>query len=93
MARQHGMTFWCGFGATASAARAHVAPVMEQLYGRPFDEFARYVPHGTPHDVAKFIAPYVDAGASTVNLIPFARSEHEALDLAAEVRRTLAADR
>ena len=36
---RHGMTFWCGFGASDAEARRQVAPVMEGLYRTPFDRF------------------------------------------------------
>jgi alkanesulfonate monooxygenase SsuD/methylene tetrahydromethanopterin reductase-like flavin-dependent oxidoreductase (luciferase family) len=83
---RHGMTFWCGFGDTRADARRHVAPLMEGLYRTPFGRFERYIPHGTPAEVAGFIAPYVRAGAGTVNLIPFAATDETAIEAAGEVR-------
>ena len=82
----HGMTFWCGFGASDSEARRQVAGVMEGLYRTPFDRFASYVPCGTAADVAEFVAPYVLAGCTTLNSIPFAGSSEAAIDSVAEVR-------
>jgi alkanesulfonate monooxygenase SsuD/methylene tetrahydromethanopterin reductase-like flavin-dependent oxidoreductase (luciferase family) len=91
VAWQHGMTFWCGFGADRAQARARVAPAMESFYRTPFEKFERYVPHGTPAEVADHIAPYVDAGITTINLIPFADGEEAGVDAAAEVRALLVA--
>jgi alkanesulfonate monooxygenase SsuD/methylene tetrahydromethanopterin reductase-like flavin-dependent oxidoreductase (luciferase family) len=86
---QHGMTFWCGFGKDRAAARGLVAPAMERLYNTPFGAFERYVPHGTPADVAEFVAPYLDAGCSSINFIQIAASPEAALEALGEVRRLL----
>lgn len=80
---RHGMTFWCGFGPDRERARKCVAPVMEGLYRTPFEKFERYIPYGTPEQVAEFIAPFIEAGVSTVNFIPFADSDEAAIDGAA----------
>jgi alkanesulfonate monooxygenase SsuD/methylene tetrahydromethanopterin reductase-like flavin-dependent oxidoreductase (luciferase family) len=91
MTWRHGMTFWAGFGPGPDQGRGHVAPVMENLYGLPFGKFERYVPCGTPAQVAEFIAPFVASGASTVNIIPFAGCDEAAVDAVAEVREHLPA--
>lgn len=88
---QHGMTFWCGFGADRADARSHVAPMMEGLYRTPFAKFERYIPHGTPEDVAEFVGPFLAAGATTVNFIPFAATDEAAIDGCAQVRELLRA--
>jgi alkanesulfonate monooxygenase SsuD/methylene tetrahydromethanopterin reductase-like flavin-dependent oxidoreductase (luciferase family) len=81
---QHGMTFWCGFSPNRERAREHVAPMMEGLYQTPFEKFDRYIPYGTPEQVAEFIAPFIEAGAQTINFIPFAESDDIAIDAVAE---------
>lgn len=86
---RHGMTFWCGFGADRDQARAHVAPVMEGFYKVPFDRFERYIPHGTVDDVTEFIAPFLEAGVTAVNIIPFAEDDDTAIGAAAEVVKRL----
>ena len=86
---RHGMTFWCGFGASEAEARRQVAEVMEGLYRTPFDRFQSYVPRGTAADIAEFVAPYVRAGCTTLNFIPFAGSSEAAIDSVAEVREIL----
>jgi alkanesulfonate monooxygenase SsuD/methylene tetrahydromethanopterin reductase-like flavin-dependent oxidoreductase (luciferase family) len=86
---RHGMTFWCGFGTDRAEARGRVAPAMEGLYRTPFDDFERYIPHGTAQDVAEFVAPFVDAGCTTLNFIPFAGSDEESIDAVAETRKLL----
>jgi alkanesulfonate monooxygenase SsuD/methylene tetrahydromethanopterin reductase-like flavin-dependent oxidoreductase (luciferase family) len=89
VAWQHGMTFWCGFGADRTQARDRVAPAMEGLYRTPFDSFERYIPHGTPEDVAEFVAPFIEAGCTTLNFIPFAGSDEAGVDAVAETRKRL----
>ena len=66
---QHGMTVWCGLADDRSSATDAVSRAMEGLYGLPFERFARYVPAGTPADVADALQPYVDAGCRTFNLL------------------------
>ena len=87
--RHHGHVVWCGFGATTAAARQHLAAAMEGLYQVPYDRFARYAPAGTPDDVAEALAPYVEAGCSTLNLIPVAADDDEAVAGCARVRELL----
>jgi alkanesulfonate monooxygenase SsuD/methylene tetrahydromethanopterin reductase-like flavin-dependent oxidoreductase (luciferase family) len=89
VAWRHGMTFWCGFGGDRAQGAERVAPVMEHFYRTPFDRFERYVPHGTAADVAAFIAPFLDAGVTTVNVIPVDEHEDAAIAHAAEVRALL----
>jgi alkanesulfonate monooxygenase SsuD/methylene tetrahydromethanopterin reductase-like flavin-dependent oxidoreductase (luciferase family) len=86
---RHGMTFWCAFGADTARAKAQVAPVMEGFYHVPFASFERYVPVGTPADVAEQVAPYVEAGCTTLNFIPFAGADEAGIDAVAEVRQAL----
>jgi alkanesulfonate monooxygenase SsuD/methylene tetrahydromethanopterin reductase-like flavin-dependent oxidoreductase (luciferase family) len=83
---RHGMTFWCGFGGDRAQARDRVAPAMEDLYRLPFAKFERFVPYGPPEQVAEFVTPFIRAGATTVNFIPFASSPEAGIDAVAEVR-------
>jgi alkanesulfonate monooxygenase SsuD/methylene tetrahydromethanopterin reductase-like flavin-dependent oxidoreductase (luciferase family) len=91
---RHAMTFWCAFGADTARAKAQVAPVMEGFYHVPFASFERYVPAGTAADVAEQVAPYVEAGCTTLNFIPFAArdgvvSDEAGIDAVAAVRQAL----
>ncbi|WP_206443101.1 LLM class flavin-dependent oxidoreductase [Candidatus Protofrankia californiensis] len=86
---KHGMTFWCGFGSDRAEARSRVAPAMEGLYRTPFDKFESYVPYGTPEDVAEFVAPFIEAGCTTFNFIPFAGSDEAGIDAVADTRKLL----
>lgn len=64
-----GMQFWVGVDDDRDVARAKVAPSMEAFYRVPFEQFERYVPYGSPAQVAEFIAPYVEAGCAYINLV------------------------
>ncbi|WP_165485771.1 LLM class flavin-dependent oxidoreductase [Frankia sp. Cppng1_Ct_nod] len=86
---RHGLLAWCGFGRSVEAAGALVSRAMEDFYGVPFERFSKYVPRGTPQDVAEALAPYLEAGCRDVHLLPVAGDEDEALESAAEVRRLL----
>ncbi len=86
---QHGLTVWAGFGATEREGRAHLAPAMEDTYRQPFASFERWSPCGPPADVAAFLAPYVESGCTTINLMPRAASIEAIVEGVAEVRRLL----
>jgi probable F420-dependent oxidoreductase len=87
---RYAMQVWCGIADTKERGRALVAPAMEAFYQIPFERFEKYSPYGTPEDVAEFLAPYVDAGCTTFNLIPQADDRESALAGAAAVKKLLA---
>lgn len=89
-ALEHGLNVWCGFAPTRAAARSMLAAGMEGFYRIPFESFERYSPHGTPEEVAEFLAPYVDAGCRAINVIPCAGDDEAAIGGVAELRRLLA---
>ena len=86
---RHGMQVWCGIGADHVEGRAALAPAMEAFYQIPFERFEKYSPAGAPDEIATFLAPYVDAGCTSFNLIPQAPDAQTAIDGAAEVKRLL----
>lgn len=86
---QHGLTVWAGFGDTEAEGRAHLAPAMEATYHHPFASFERWSPSGTPAQIAEFLAPYVQSGCTTFNLMPRAADLPILIDSVAEVRRLL----
>jgi alkanesulfonate monooxygenase SsuD/methylene tetrahydromethanopterin reductase-like flavin-dependent oxidoreductase (luciferase family) len=86
----HGMTVWCGLGDDRPSATAAVSRAMEGLYGLPFERFARYVPCGTPGDVAESLRGYVDAGCRTFNLLAQSPEPSTIPAAVGEVRRLLA---
>ncbi|HEX5366887.1 MAG TPA: LLM class flavin-dependent oxidoreductase [Acidimicrobiales bacterium] len=86
---RHGMTVWCGFGDDAADGTAAVAPVMEGIYGLPFERFERYVPRGTPAQVADVLAGYAEVGCRSFNLLAQSGDRGRLADAAGEVRRRL----
>ncbi len=89
---KHGMTVWCGFGDDRRDGEAAVSRAMEGLYGLPFAKFDRYVPRGTPADVADALRQYVDAGCRTFNLLAQCTDRTRIAGAVGEVRRILNAD-
>jgi alkanesulfonate monooxygenase SsuD/methylene tetrahydromethanopterin reductase-like flavin-dependent oxidoreductase (luciferase family) len=89
VAWRHGMQVWCGFGGSRERARALLAPTMEAVYRLPFERFERYSPYGSPEDVAAFLAPYVQAGCGSFNLIPCAADTATAVEGVAGVKELL----
>jgi alkanesulfonate monooxygenase SsuD/methylene tetrahydromethanopterin reductase-like flavin-dependent oxidoreductase (luciferase family) len=87
---RHALNVWCGFDDDGAAARGRVAAAMEAFYQLPFERFEKWSPHGKPADVADFLAPYVEAGCASFNLIAQAASRDAAIEGVAEVRRLLA---
>jgi alkanesulfonate monooxygenase SsuD/methylene tetrahydromethanopterin reductase-like flavin-dependent oxidoreductase (luciferase family) len=90
---QHGMTVWCGLADDRISATQAVSRAMEGIYGLPFERFARYVPAGTPADVADALRPYVDAGCRTFNLLTQSPDPSTIPGAVGEVRRLLNAAR
>jgi hypothetical protein len=86
------MTVWCGFGQGRAEGQAVVASAMEGLYGLPFSKFDRYVPRGTPADVADALRPYVEAGCRTFNLLAQSADPNGVAEAVGEVRRLLNAE-
>ncbi|WP_239332327.1 LLM class flavin-dependent oxidoreductase [Frankia sp. CiP3] len=86
---RHALLVWCGFGRSVEDAGCSVSRAMESFYGVPFDRFSKYVPRGTPQDVAEALVPYLEAGCRDVHLLPVASDEDEAMESAAQVRRLL----
>lgn len=88
---EHHMLIWCGIGDSPKAARRPLADAMEQLYGVTFDKFERWCPSGEPSDIADALAPFLEAGCRSLNLIPVAEHHDAAVDGVAEVGRLLRA--
>ncbi|MFV0524864.1 MAG: LLM class flavin-dependent oxidoreductase [Acidimicrobiales bacterium] len=70
VAWRHGIQTWVGVGADPDEGRHHVAKRMTAFYKIDFSAFARYTPVGNPEQIAAFLRPYVEAGATSVGLTP-----------------------
>lgn len=86
---RHGMTVWCGFGGDRAHARAAVAASMEKLYDRPFEDFVKWTPYGTPAQVAEFLQRYIDLGCTSLTLVPCGKNPVDAMEGAIECARIL----
>ena len=86
---QHGLQLWLGAGATPEEGRQHVAGAMERFYRMSFEPFERYTPCGSAAGIAEFLQPYVDAGATTLNLTPCGPDRRTEIDTVAEVKQLL----
>jgi alkanesulfonate monooxygenase SsuD/methylene tetrahydromethanopterin reductase-like flavin-dependent oxidoreductase (luciferase family) len=84
-----GMQFWTAIDDDRDVARANVAAGMESTYRVPFEQFERYTPFGSAKEVAEFVAPYVEAGARHVNLIPMQGWPEGNIDAARAVQEEL----
>lgn len=62
---------WAGLGRDAVTARARVLTTLQRIYHQDFAPLAeRYVPTGTPDQVASRLGEYVDAGAEMILFTP-----------------------
>ena len=86
---RHGLQLWVGVGASAEEGRSHVAAAMERFYRMSFEPFERYTPCGSAAEIADFLQPYVDAGATTLNLAPCGADRTTEIETAAEVKQLL----
>jgi alkanesulfonate monooxygenase SsuD/methylene tetrahydromethanopterin reductase-like flavin-dependent oxidoreductase (luciferase family) len=90
VAWHHGMQMWCGIGPSREEARATVAQSMQAVYQLPFETFEKYTPYGGPAEIAEAMAPFVDAGCRTFNLIAAGGSPEEQAATVTEIKKLLA---
>ena len=83
------MQFWLAVDDDASVARANLAAGMESTYRVPFERFERYSPYGSVRQVAEFIAPYLEAGARHINLLPMQESPEANIEAARAIQEAL----
>jgi alkanesulfonate monooxygenase SsuD/methylene tetrahydromethanopterin reductase-like flavin-dependent oxidoreductase (luciferase family) len=86
---QHNMTIWCGLGDDRKRATRALSNAMQSVYQLSPEIFERWSPAGTPEDIAEFVAPYLEAGASTVSLIARGQDFAQTIESVGEVRRLL----
>jgi alkanesulfonate monooxygenase SsuD/methylene tetrahydromethanopterin reductase-like flavin-dependent oxidoreductase (luciferase family) len=84
-----GISVWCGLDEDSTSARDRLGREMEALYHLPPEKFAHLTAAGTPEQVAEYLAPYVEGGATAVSIVPVAGDPTEGVALAGEVRRLL----
>ena len=78
----HGYQPWVGLDRqNGDAAHAAVKAGMEAFYRIPFEKFERYTPSGTPAQVAKQLAPYIESGCRLFNLKVCCEHPEEEVDL------------
>ncbi|MGF1599420.1 MAG: LLM class flavin-dependent oxidoreductase [Acidimicrobiales bacterium] len=85
----HGYQSWVGVGPTPAVAREAVATEMERFYKLPFERFERYTPVGDADVIAEALAPYVAAGATSLNLTPCGPDPVAAIETVAAVKQLL----
>lgn len=86
---EFGLQVWVGVDPEPDVARAVVGARMESFYQQPFERFERYVPYGPPELIAEQLAPYIEAGARHIHLIPGDTGPAEVLESALAVRYAL----
>jgi alkanesulfonate monooxygenase SsuD/methylene tetrahydromethanopterin reductase-like flavin-dependent oxidoreductase (luciferase family) len=87
----HGIQLWVGVGQSPEDGKKWVADGLASFYKMPFAPFERYTPCGAAADIADYLAPYVAAGATLLNLTPVGPSREAEIDTMAEVSQLLGA--
>ena len=64
---------------------------MQRFYNMPFAPFEKYTPYGTVDDLVDFLGPYVEAGATVLNLTPCGPTSEAELEAVATVAERLRA--
>jgi alkanesulfonate monooxygenase SsuD/methylene tetrahydromethanopterin reductase-like flavin-dependent oxidoreductase (luciferase family) len=90
VAWQHGLQIWVGVDDARARARERLAASMQSMYRIPFERFEKYSPYGGAKEIAEFLAPYVEAGCGSFNVMAVAPSSERAIDTMAEVKELLA---
>jgi alkanesulfonate monooxygenase SsuD/methylene tetrahydromethanopterin reductase-like flavin-dependent oxidoreductase (luciferase family) len=89
---RHSLTVWAGFGRGQAIAGRRVASAMQRAYGLGFERFERYVPRGSPQQVAEALQPYVDAGCRQFNIVPEGDGLAACVEAVGAVKLLLGAD-
>ena len=85
----HGYQSWVSVADSRDEARELVANAMEAFYKVPFEQFERYVPYGTPEDVADALAPYTESGCGLFNLKVVSGSDSDSIAATGIISRKL----
>ena len=89
VAWHNALNVWCGVGSQDGEARSYVASAMENFYQLPYERFEKWSPAGSPERIAEFLAPYVDAGCNTFNVIACGESLEAEISAVGEIRKRL----
>jgi alkanesulfonate monooxygenase SsuD/methylene tetrahydromethanopterin reductase-like flavin-dependent oxidoreductase (luciferase family) len=84
-----GLSVWCGLDADPGRARAELGERMQSLYRLPPEKFQHITAAGTPEQVAERLSTYIEAGATSITIVPAAQSVEAGIEAVAEVRRLL----
>jgi alkanesulfonate monooxygenase SsuD/methylene tetrahydromethanopterin reductase-like flavin-dependent oxidoreductase (luciferase family) len=85
----HTLQLWAGFGPDRATGRAKVATAMQRSYQLPFERFERYVPCGSPDDVAETLVPYLACGCRHFNVVPEGYDLEHSIEAIAAVKTRL----
>jgi alkanesulfonate monooxygenase SsuD/methylene tetrahydromethanopterin reductase-like flavin-dependent oxidoreductase (luciferase family) len=89
--REHGLQLWIGVDGDRRRARERLAESMQGMYRIPFERFERYSPYGTPAEIADFLAPYVESGCTSFNVMAVSESSERSIDAVADIKQRLCA--
>ena len=84
-----GLQLWHSVDDDPDAARQRLARRMEGFYQIPYERFERYSPYGPPEAIAEFLAPYLEAGCSHLNLLCIQSNPGEMVQAALAVKDAL----
>jgi probable F420-dependent oxidoreductase len=84
-----GMQYWTSVSDERDEAKARVGRGMQGTYKLPFERFERYTPYGSATEIAEYLAPFVEAGARHINLIPVQDSPQANIEAAMAIREAL----
>jgi alkanesulfonate monooxygenase SsuD/methylene tetrahydromethanopterin reductase-like flavin-dependent oxidoreductase (luciferase family) len=87
---KHGLQIWVGVDDDRARARERLAARMQSMYRIPFERFEKYSPSGGAAEIADFMAPYVEAGCTSFNVMAVGRSSEYAVDAVAALKERLA---
>ncbi|MFC7493018.1 MULTISPECIES: LLM class flavin-dependent oxidoreductase [unclassified Nocardioides] len=88
---QHGLVLWCATPGADGRGGDRLTETMQQRYKMSFEKFSRWCPVGPPDELADRVREYAAGGCGHVSLTLPAGSPLESVEVAAEVRRSLAA--
>ena len=85
-----GLQLWHTVDDDRARAREFLSQRMQGTYQIPFERFERYSPFGPAEEIAEYLAPYVEAGCTHVNLLGIQSSQDEGVQAALAVKKALA---